>query len=91
MLTTKTLPRATPSTGTPNNGDWKAGVVSRDAALVREDRPARVFDTPNPQGVTLCGEPWDRLSVSPHGPVCEGCAAEYRKRHPTWPLPGGAA
>lgn len=39
--------------------------------------------------VALCGEPWDRFGVSA-GPLCDGCRDEYRKRHPTWPLPGGA-
>lgn len=70
-----TLPRATPSTGTP-------------APMVRhivEQRPEG-----GPRDVALCGEPWDRLHVSP-GPMCEPCEAEYRRRHPTWPLPGEMA
>lgn len=40
-----------------------------------------------PRDETLCGRLWDRLNVS-RGPLCEACEAEYRKRHPGWPLPG---
>jgi len=79
-----TLPRATPSTGTPtpmvrhivDRGDWPRGVSGSESA--------------EPQQRALCGEPWDRIGVSA-GPLCDGCEAEYRRRHPTWPLPGETA
>lgn len=77
MLTTTTLPRATPSTGTPT--PMVRHIVERDQETGGAARD-----------VALCGEPWDRFGVSA-GPLCDGCRDEYRRRHPTWPLPGGAA
>lgn len=35
----------------------------------------------NPREVTLCGAPWDRLGVSPNGPLCDPCADEFKRRH----------
>lgn len=94
MTETKTLPRATPSTtSTPlkrhivDRGDVPKGIPS--AATV-EAFKLGVAGAPQPQQTTLCGESWDRLGVSPDGALCEPCVAEYRRRHPTWPLPGGA-
>lgn len=43
-----------------------------------------------PSDKCLCGFVWDRYRLSPDGPLCDPCKAEFRKRHPTWPFPGGA-
>ena len=59
-----------------DKGDWQAKGFLGDAP-------------PNPQQTTLCGKPWDRLGVSA-GPLCDACRTEYVRRHPGWPLPGGA-
>lgn len=96
MTTTKTIATAEPSIAPPplkrhivDNGDWAKGVMSPEAAALH-GKPTRVFDGPDPQQKTLCGEPWDRYGISPSGPLCGACRAEYVRRHPTWPLPGGA-
>lgn len=44
-------------------------------------QPKKVPDT------ALCGRPWDRFGAT--GPLCEGCKAEFRRRHPTCPFPTG--
>lgn len=46
--------------------------------------PARVLGPYKPHEFherTLCGEPWDRPGVV-DGPRCDGCVAEFRRRHP---------
>lgn len=88
------MTRATPSAGHQqpmvrhivDRGDVPKGIPTPEtAALVGRTAPPV-----EPQAKTLCGEPWDRLGITPDGPLCDGCRAEYRRRHPTWPLPGGA-
>lgn len=54
--------------------------------------PIHILKRPAPGALpdtALCGKPWDRLVKS--GPLCDPCKAEYRRLHPTWPFPGGAA
>ncbi len=88
------LTRATPSLGHQppmlrhivDRGDLPRGVPSAETAALLGLPSAPV----EPQATTLCGEPWDRLGISPDGPLCGPCRAEYVRRHPTRPLPGGA-
>jgi hypothetical protein len=92
--------RAVPSTGNAlpmkrhivDRGDAPKGIPS--AALVEflasEGVKVDVAGATEPQALTLCGEPWDAIGIAPAGAVCDGCAAEYHRRHPGWPLPGGA-
>ena len=86
VIVKEPLTKAVPSQGNQfpmvrhvvDKGDWTAkGFLGNRA--------------PNPQQQTLCKQPWDRLNVSPDGPLCEECKAEYRRRHPDWPFPGGAS
>lgn len=71
------MPRAEPSDGT------QAPMVRHIVRNNPETGAAR-------EDMALCGRPWDRYRVSP-GPLCDGCKAVYRRLHPTWPFPGGAA
>lgn len=73
----------------------RRGVMAEEAAppvpMLRhivDKRPERPDQ--GPADVALCGKPWDRLHVSA-GPLCDECRAEFKRRHPAWPLPGGAA
>jgi len=87
--------RAVPSTGSVlpmkrhivDRGDVPKGIPSAETA---ERFGLSVPAAVEPQPTTLCGEPWDALGIAPTGAVCDGCAAEYHRRHPGWPLPGGA-
>lgn len=78
MSTVTTKPRAEPSQGAP------PAMPIHILDCGRVGQPKKVPDT------ALCGRPWDRFGVK-SGPLCDGCKAEFRRRHPTCPFPGGAS
>ena len=88
------LTGATPSAGHQqpmvrhivDRGDVSKGIPS--AATVEALKLHGVTGAVEPQAKTLCGEPWDRLGITPNGPLCDACRDVYRQRHPGWPLPG---
>ena len=60
-------------------------VSTASGAGVARPRHIVEFDkvTKQPQDVTLCGEPWDRLNPGHNGAICQACVDE-QKRRPKW-------
>lgn len=79
------------STSTMTETEHRAstGAPPRPRHLV-EKRPGAGPGDVDYLDATLCGEPWDALFVAA-GRLCDACAAEFRRRHPGAPLPGGGA
>lgn len=74
MTLVKTITTAETSIAPPpmlrhlvDKGDWHLGVLPSDWV--------------EPQQRALCGHVWDRLGISPDGPLCDSCADEFIRRH----------